>query len=114
MTHRNIKDISIIDVNVDIDLQKMDEIKTVISSLIDNGKCKVILNLKETKHINYLSIDILLERLIRLRQLDGDLRLVIASDYLVNIFKVVGADNQFRSYNSVDNAVESFEQEVYY
>lgn len=111
LTQRYINDILIIDVNGDIDIQKMEEIKNIISSLIDKDKHKIVLGLKNTKHINYLTIDILAERLQRLRQYHGDLKLVGVSDYLRNIFKVAGADNQFNSYDSVENAVKSFGEE---
>lgn len=108
LTQRYINDILIIDVNGDVDIEKMEEIKNIISSLMDKDKHKVVLGLKNTKHINYLTINILVERLQRLRQYHGDLKLVGASDYLRNIFKVAGADNQFNSYDSVENAIKSF------
>ncbi|MFA4909927.1 MAG: STAS domain-containing protein [Desulfobacteria bacterium] len=111
LTQRYINDILIIDFNGDVDIEKMEAIKNIISSLMDKDRHKVVLDLKNTKHINYLTIDILVERLQRLRQYRGDLKLVGVSDYLRNIFKVAGADNEFNSYDSVENAVKSFGEE---
>ena len=111
LAHKRIKDILVIDGNEEIDLKKMEEIKSIISSLIDEGTYKVVINFKRTQHINYLGIQVLEERLSRLRQFHGDLRLAGMNDYLENIFKVVGADNQFKSFISVKDAVKSFEEE---
>ena len=72
MLERNvIQDISVIDVNGDIDFREMLRIKNVIGSLIDIERTKVVLNLKAVDHINYLSIGVLLERLKILRSLNG-------------------------------------------
>ncbi|MFH2013078.1 MAG: STAS domain-containing protein [Pseudomonadota bacterium] len=111
LTQRYINDILIIDVKGDVDIEKMEEIKNVISSLMDKDKHKVVLGLKNTKHINYSAINVLVERLQKLRQYHGDLKLVGVNDYLNNIFRVAGAYNQFDSYASVENAVKSFEEE---
>lgn len=48
---------------------------------------------------------------MRLRKCDGDVRLAGVNDYLWNIFKFVGADDHFETYDSVENAVRSFEEE---
>ena len=111
LTQRYINDILIIDVNGDVDIEKMEEIKNIISSLMDKDRHKVVLDLKNAIHINYLTVNILVERLQRLRQHHGGLKLVGVSDYLRNIFKVAGADNEFNSYDSVENAVKSFGEE---
>ncbi len=109
MLERNvIQDISVIDINGDIDFREMIRIKDVIGSLIEIDKTKVVLNLKAVDHINYLSIGVLLERLRILRSLNGDLKLVGMSPYLRTIFKVVGMDQFFEEYTSLEEAIESF------
>jgi len=111
LTQRCIHDIFIIGITDDIDIQGAEEIKGIISSLIVQGTYRVILDLEKTQHINYVVIDTLVEGLLRLRKFQGDLRLAGLSDYLGNIFKVAGAGNQFKSYDFVENAVESFKEE---
>ncbi|MEE8074689.1 MAG: STAS domain-containing protein [Candidatus Binatia bacterium] len=106
-----IQDISVIDINGDIDFREMIRIKDVISSLIDKDQTKVILNLKAVDHINYLSIGVLLERLRILRTLNGDLKLAGMSYYLRNIFRAVGMDQFFEDYTSLEEAIESFAED---
>ncbi len=112
MLERNvIQDISVIDVNGDIDFREMLRIKNVIGSLIDIDRTKVVLNLKAVDHINYLSIGVLLERLKILRSLNGDLKLAGMGPYLRTIFRVAGMDQFFEEYTSLEEAIESFDED---
>lgn len=112
MLQRNvIQDISVIDVTGDIDLREMIRIKDVIGSLIEKERIKVVLNLKAVDHINYLSIGVLLERMKILRDLNGDLKLAGMSPYVRDIFRVVGMDQFFEHYTSLEDAIESFDED---
>jgi anti-anti-sigma factor len=106
-----IRGVSVINVNGDIDFREMVRIKDMINSLIDREQIKVILNLKSVDHINYLSVGVLLERLRTLRNMNGDLKLAGMSPFLRDIFKVVGMNDFFEEYGSVDDAVESFDDD---
>lgn len=106
-----IQDISVIDVSGDIDFREMIKIKDVIGALIDKDQTKVVLNLKAVDHINYLSIGVLVERLRLLRNLNGDLKLAGMSPFVRDIFKVVGMDQFFEQYTSLDEAIESFDED---
>src|SRR3970040_181298 len=110
MLQRNvIQDISVIDVSGDIDFREMIKIKDRIGALIERDQTKVVLNLKAVDHINYLSIGVLVERLRLLRNLNGDLKLAGMSPFLRDIFKVVGMDQFFEEYTSLEEAIESFD-----
>ena len=111
LAQRYVEDILVIDGNDDIDIQRMEEIKNIISSQIERRNYKVVLNLEKTEHINYSGIEMLVERLFRVRDYHGDIKLAGVNDYLRNIFIVAGAYDQFKSYDSVENAVEGFGEE---
>lgn len=106
-----IQDISVIDVSGDIDFREMIKIKDVIGALIERDQTKVVLNLKAVDHINYLSIGVLVERLRLLRNLNGDLKLAGMSSFVRDIFKVVGMDQFFEEYTSLEEAIESFDED---
>jgi anti-sigma B factor antagonist len=106
-----IQDISVIDVAGDIDFREMIRIKNMIGGLIEKDRTKVVLNLRSVDHINYLSIGLLLERLRLLRNLNGDLKLAGMSPFLRDIFRVVGMDRFFEDYTSLEDAIESFEDD---
>ena len=104
LPQNNIQDISVIDVSGDIDFREMIRIKNVIGGLIEK-------DLRAVDHINYLSIGVLLERLKLLRNLNGDLKLAGMSPFLRDIFKVVGMDRFFEDYTSLEDAIESFDDD---
>lgn len=106
-----IQDISVIDVTGDIDFREMIRIKDMIGSLIEKERTKVVLNLKSVDHINYLSIGVLVERLRLLRNMNGDLKLAGMSPFLRDIFRVVGMDQFFEDYSSLEDAIESFDDD---
>ena len=111
LQRKMIQDISVIDVGCDIDFREMIRIKDIIGALIEKDKTKVILNLKAVDHINYLSIGVLVERLKILRNLNGDLKLAGMNPYVRDIFKVVGMDQFFEDYRSLEDAIESFDED---
>jgi len=111
LPQNNIQDISVIDVSGDIDFREMIRIKNVIGGSIEKDRLKVVLNLRAVAHINYLSIGVLLERLKLLRNLNGDLKLAGMSPFLRDIFKVVGMDRFFEDYTSLEDAIESFDDD---
>ena len=111
LQRKPIQDISVIDVAGDIDFREMIRIKDMIGCLIEKERTKVVLNLKSVDHINYLSIGVLVERLKLLRNLNGDLKLAGMSPFLRDIFKVVGMDQFFEEYTSLEDAVASFDED---
>ena len=111
LTRRPIQDLSVLDVTGDIDCREMIRIKDAIGGLHEKKRTKVILNLKSVDHINYLNIGVLLERLKLLRNLNGDLKLAGMNPFLRDIFKVVGMDRFFEEYTSLEDAIESFDDD---
>ncbi len=111
LDRKAIQDIAVIDVNGDIDLREMVRIKDMIGGLIEKERLKVVLNLKAVDHINYLSIGVLLDRLRLLREMNGDLKLSGMDPHLKDIFRVVGMDGVFEFYASLDDAIESFDDD---
>ncbi|MDH3974732.1 MAG: STAS domain-containing protein [Deltaproteobacteria bacterium] len=104
----NLDNIFTLHISGDIDHLEMVNIRNTIADLIKDGHLNVIVSMNEVEHINYLSIGVLVERLKRLRICGGDLKLVGMSRYIRNIFTVVGADEFFESFESMEDALSSF------
>jgi len=104
----NENDVFTLHITGDIDHLEMVNIRNTIADLIKDGHLNVIVSMNEVEHINYLSIGVLVERLKRLRSCGGDLKLVGMSRYIRNIFTVVGADEFFENFDSMDDALLSF------
>lgn len=104
----NLNDVFALHVSGDINHVEMVNIRNAIADLIKEGHLNVIVSMNEVEHINYLSIGVLVERLKRLRSCGGDLKLVGMSRYIKNIFTIVGADEFFESFESIEEALSSY------
>lgn len=84
------------------------EMKSMFSDLMREEKYDIVVNLQQVAQINYSGVGILLERLRRVRQNDGNLKLAGLSRYLKSVFRMVGALKIFETYDSDEAAVASF------
>ena len=84
------------------------EMKRMFSDLMVEEKYDIVVNLRQVAQINYAGVGILLERLRKVRQNDGNLKLTGLSRYMQGVFRMVGALKIFETYDSDDAAVESF------
>jgi anti-anti-sigma factor len=74
----------------------MRELCALIASLIDENRARVVLDFSRVEHLHYQGIAHLAERARQLRSLGGDLRIVGASPYILDIFRAVDAERFFQ------------------
>jgi len=86
----------------------MTEIEGILGKLVNSSKTKVVLNFQKVDHVNYKTIQTLLDRALSLRNLSGDLKCASLNHYTNDIFRFTGADQVMESYESVYDAVMSF------
>ncbi len=101
-------DVYALHISGNIDHSEMVNVRNAISDLIKEGHSKVIVSMEEVRRVNYLSIGVLVERLRRLRNCGGDLKLVGMNGYLRAFFAGVGAEKIFDSFDSMEEALKSF------
>ncbi|HWP58986.1 MAG TPA: STAS domain-containing protein [Candidatus Acidoferrales bacterium] len=102
---------AIINVTGDIDLAEMIRIKHKIIDLADHGQVNVILNIKSVDAVSFFAVGGLIGLLQKLRNLEGDLKIACASDFVTRIFQRAGAEPWIESYASVEDAVGSFDDD---
>jgi anti-sigma B factor antagonist len=84
------------------------EINDKINQLIDEGKLKVIVDLKEVEWMNSSGLGILIDAVTVLKNNDGALRLVNVSDRIKNLLKITKLNTVFDLRDSVEEAKGSF------
>lgn len=92
----------------EIDAAKMAEINRVIGQLIKGEIYGLILNFELAEHINFTNLPQLVEEKKRLQSFGGDIRLTGMSDYIKNIFRTTGVLEEFKVFDTVQQAVKSF------
>jgi anti-sigma B factor antagonist len=83
------------------------EINGKINQLIDDGKLKILINLKEVEWMNSSGLGILIDAVTVLKNNNGALRLVNVSDRIKNLLKITKLDTVFDIRDSIDDAKES-------
>ena len=106
-----IASVAVIQVRGDIDFREIVEIKKAIGAFLLADKKNVVLSLAQVDHVNYLSIGVLVGSLRLLRNVGGDLKLAGMQPQVRLIFQTVGLDQFFENYATVEEALESFNDE---
>lgn len=110
---------------MDIEIQKFDDIVEVkpmgeldtytadafsekMSTIIDAGTVKLILNLEEIRYVSSLGIGEIIQSWDRVRQRGGVLKFAGMSDSVYKVFKLVGLTSRFEIFETMADARESF------
>lgn len=80
------------------------EINGKINQLIDDGKLKILIDLKEVEWMNSSGLGILIDAVTVLKNNNGALRLVNVSDRIKNLLKITKLDTVFDIRDSIDDA----------
>jgi anti-sigma B factor antagonist len=84
------------------------EINEQINNLIDQGKRRIIIDLKEVEWMNSSGLGILIGAITTLRNNDGNLALIHVSERIENLFKITKLHNLFAIYPDLESAGRSF------
>jgi anti-anti-sigma factor len=104
----SVDDVTVLHLSGEVSHTEMLTIENVIGKLMKTSKNKIVLNFKKVEHVNYKTISRLLENATTLRSLEGDLKCASLNHYNQKIFKFTGADQVVESYDSVYDAIMSF------
>lgn len=111
MMDREARSVGVIDVRDDIDRREMMRIRRSVVGLADRGQVNVVLSVKGADSISLFAIGDLIGLRNTLRNLDGDLKVAGASDFITQIFRRAGAGSWIESYASVEDAMLSFDSD---
>lgn len=82
-----------------------------LHDLIDQGKKEVVADVSDVKFMNSSGLGILIGGLTTMRNAGGDLRIAGADQRIESLLMVTKLITVFNSYRTVEEAVESYEEE---
>jgi anti-sigma B factor antagonist len=82
--------------------------RDLLHKLVDEGKNKVVVDLKNVKFINSAGLGTLISGLTIMRNAGGDLKIANPTEKIESLLMITRLIKVFESYSSVDEAVESF------
>ena len=94
-----------------IDVNVSDELRDLISDIIEKPNYRIILDLKETEYIDSSGLGSIVARISVLRSNSGDIRLVAPGKSVVNLLKLTHLNQILKTYENVEQAMESFTSE---
>ncbi len=100
--------VDVLDVKGNVNVFDMIGINNQLDKLIEKDHKKVILYFKGTKHIDFIGLGMLVERLRKLRALNGDLKLVGLNPYVLKLLKMTGVSKLIQTYSNTSDAIRSF------
>lgn len=112
MTLRNADNISILGLTGELDPYEGREMMKRIGNLIRYKWTQIVLDLQEVNHIHFRVFSELLAASTACSLSTGDsggIKLANLSPYLREIMKITGVDDRFETYDSVAEAVLSFQ-----
>ncbi|MCC6488592.1 MAG: STAS domain-containing protein [Candidatus Hydrogenedentes bacterium] len=94
----------------DIDENGVDALRTALYECISENRFKVVMNLSAIRFISYMGVGVLVERLRKVRALNGDIKLVGINLYTQRLFRMVGVSSLFDTYDSEQKAAGTFQE----
>jgi len=83
-----------------------------LHELREQGKKNVVVDLSKVKFMNSSGLGMLISGLTTMRNAGGDLRLANVADRIQSLLVVTRLITVFKNYDSVDEAVESYDEAV--
>ncbi|GMV93855.1 MAG: hypothetical protein AMXMBFR82_36330 [Candidatus Hydrogenedentota bacterium] len=94
----------------DIDETGVDALRTALYECINDGRSKLVLNLSSIRFISYMGVGVLVERLRKLRAQGGDMKLVGINLYTQRLFRMVGVQSLFDTFESETQALGVYQE----
>jgi anti-sigma B factor antagonist len=102
--------VTILRLEGDIDESGMNELRLALMRCIQEQRVNVVMNLADVGFISYLGVGVLVDNLRRLRQYQGDLKLVGMNLYSERLFRMVGVRKVFDTFDTEAQAIQRYQE----
>jgi anti-anti-sigma factor len=99
---------TVVSIQGSIDAMTANQVTNFLTTHIADGEVNMVIDLAQVEFMSSAGLRAILTILKESRQLGGDLRLAAAQPGVEKILKMSGFTNILKSYNTVDEAVQSF------
>jgi len=102
------KDVTIVYLKGRLDVHLSAEIETELNKIIDEGKNKLLLSLKDVEYLSSSGLRVFIATSRKLKEKNGELKLMKLNETAKKIFKIVELIDMFDIYESEEDALKSF------
>jgi anti-anti-sigma factor len=108
ITEREENGVSIFTLEGRIDTQGAVDMDLALQAAVSAGKYKMVLNMSDVRYISSAGLRSLADVLTKNRDAGGDLKLVALSPKVMRVFEIIGFDNFFSIYDTIQDATADF------
>lgn len=92
-----------------IDQDMSEELESVLQNCIDEEKYNICIDIMDVKHICSSALGVIVAIKRKLKDEDGDIKLVIANDNLLKLFQTTMLDKVFEIFESQRECINAFD-----
>ena len=92
----------------DLNASEMIKIKDRLTRLLNKNHKKLLLDLKEAKRVELAGLGILVDRLMKVRAVKGDIKLCNLRPEIQKTLQMIGVGDLMQSFRSEEEAIRSF------
>ena len=92
----------------DLSASRMVQVKNRLSRLLNQNRKFFLLDLKRTNHVDLAGLGILVDRIRKVRSINGDIRLFNITPEVSGILQMVGGNQGIATYATEEEARRSF------
>src|SRR3954466_7231449 len=109
MTERRVADVTLLELQGRLVFDDGDsDLRSRINELVDQGRLKIILDLKDITYIDSCGVGVLIAKFVSVRRKGGDVRLLTLSPRSHHVMEISGLLKVFETFTSENEAVASF------
>lgn len=92
-----------------IDQEASEELETVLQDCLDNKRFNICIDMIDVKHICSSALGVLVAIKRKIKDNEGDIKLVIANDNLIRLFETTMLDKVFEIFESQRECLTTFD-----
>jgi len=100
--------IDVLRFNGDLNALSMIKMKDRMNRLLNKNHKRLLLDLKETRHVELAGVGILVDRLRKVREQKGDIKLFNLRPEIERTFQIIGVNGLMETFSSEEEAIRSF------
>ncbi len=92
-----------------IDQAESEELESLLSDCVEDGKINICIDMIDVKHICSSALGVLVAIKRKIKDNEGDIKLVIGSDNLIKLFETTMLNKVFEIYESRRECLSNFD-----
>jgi anti-sigma B factor antagonist len=110
MTERD--DVVIMTVSGEVDVYTAPQLRSALEERVAAEQIKIVIDLQGVGFLDSTGLGVLVGRLKALRKIGGSLRVVCTDERILRLFAITGLDQVLPIHDTVDEALESVDDDV--